>query len=187
MIVAHITALRSTCNRGPKLLLDKSRSGTGTVIVKNNRIIATGYNGSPSGEYHCDSIICNCCNKEYFFDNNIYITYFNNKNTICPNCGKSDWNGGHIIINNHCKRVIHSEHNAVLQCAFLGISCNESDFYITTKPCFDCAKMLKQINVNNIFYFSDYNNDNYVDNLLKNKLFKLNFDLKLFINNIGVL
>ena len=54
MLLAHLSATRSTCDRGPELLLDVGRRGVGAVVVRANRVIATGYNGSPPGEAHCD-------------------------------------------------------------------------------------------------------------------------------------
>ncbi len=56
ILFAHLTATSSTCDRGPELLLDPGRHGVGAVIVKENRIIAGGYNGSPPGESHCTDV-----------------------------------------------------------------------------------------------------------------------------------
>jgi dCMP deaminase len=53
MLMAHLAATRSTCDRGPELLLDAGRHGVGAVLVRDRRVIATGYNGSPPGEPHC--------------------------------------------------------------------------------------------------------------------------------------
>ena len=61
------------------------RLKVGAVLVRDKRIIATGYNGSIAGEPHCD-------------------------------------NAGHLMIEGHCKRTIHAEVNALLECARLGHS-----------------------------------------------------------------
>ena len=53
MLHAHLAATRSTCDRGIDLLFDPGRKGAGAVLVRENRIIAGGYNGSPPGEPHC--------------------------------------------------------------------------------------------------------------------------------------
>lgn len=53
---AHLAATRSTCDRGPELLLDPGRRGVGAVIAIDTRIIAGGYNGSPPGEPHCSDV-----------------------------------------------------------------------------------------------------------------------------------
>jgi dCMP deaminase len=56
MLHAHLVATRATCDRGPELLLDPGRHGVGAVIVRDNRIIASGYAGSPSGAPHCNDV-----------------------------------------------------------------------------------------------------------------------------------
>ena len=55
MLMAHVVATRSTCDRGPELLLDPGRHGVGAVLVKDQRMIASGYNGSVPGRPHCDT------------------------------------------------------------------------------------------------------------------------------------
>ena len=60
MLQAHLVATRATCDRGPELLFDPGRHGVGAVIVKENRIIASGYNGSPPDHPHCDSSTFSC-------------------------------------------------------------------------------------------------------------------------------
>lgn len=54
LLLAELVATRSTCDRGPNLFFDLGRHGVGVVIAVEERIIATGYNGSPPGEPHCD-------------------------------------------------------------------------------------------------------------------------------------
>lgn len=54
MQCAHLAATRSTCDRGPELHYDQGRHGVGCVIVKDNMVIASGYNGSAPGLPHCD-------------------------------------------------------------------------------------------------------------------------------------
>lgn len=56
MLQAHLAATRSTCDRGPELLFDPGRHGVGAVLVKDKRIIAGGYNGSPPGKPHCTDV-----------------------------------------------------------------------------------------------------------------------------------
>ena len=55
MSMAHVAALRSTCDRGPELKLDPGRHGVGCVITKDNRIVSTGYNGSCPKHPHCST------------------------------------------------------------------------------------------------------------------------------------
>lgn len=56
MLHAHLSATRSTCDRGPELYFDPGRRGVGAVFVRRNRLVASGYNGSPPGEAHCSDV-----------------------------------------------------------------------------------------------------------------------------------
>lgn len=56
MLQAHLAATRSTCDRGPELLFDPGRHGVGAVLVRDKRVIAGGYNGSPPGKPHCGEV-----------------------------------------------------------------------------------------------------------------------------------
>lgn len=107
MLQAHLVATRATCDRGPSLFFDSSRHGVGCVIVRDRRIIASGYNGAPGGLPQCDE-------PEH----------------------------GHLMSDGHCVRVIHSELNALLQCALDESSPKGCTIYTTASPCFDCAKAI---------------------------------------------
>ena len=121
MLVCHLIATRSTCNRGPDLRFRKDYKGTGSVIVKDNQILATGYNGSPSGIESCDEV-------------------------------------GHVMIDGHCRKTLHSEENAILQCSKFGISCEGSTIYSTTELCYECAKKVVQIGIKRIVFEFSYRN-----------------------------
>jgi len=95
---------RGTCNRGR----------TGAILVKDKRIIATGYVGSPKGIRHCDEI-----------GHQI-------KTTIHEDGTKSM----------HCLRTIHAEINAICQAAKFGISINDAVLYCKLEPCYICAKAI---------------------------------------------
>ncbi|MBS3055828.1 MAG: cytidine/deoxycytidylate deaminase family protein [Candidatus Aenigmarchaeota archaeon] len=95
---------RSTCDRGKP----------GSVIVKDNRIIATGYAGSPTGLPHCDD-----------------------EGHILRNVLQDDG-----TIRQHCVRTIHAEQNAICQAARFGISLEGSTLYLKFTPCPVCAKMI---------------------------------------------
>lgn len=97
-------AKRATCDRG--------RSGC--VIVKDKRILATGYVGSPSGLAHCDE-------RGHML-----------RDVIAPD-GR---------LSKHCIRTIHAEQNAICQAARFGISLEGATLYCTMEPCFTCAKMI---------------------------------------------
>ncbi|MDZ5470917.1 deaminase (plasmid) [Bacillus sp. 31A1R] len=120
MLNAHLISMRSTCNR----------LQVGSVLVKNNRIISTGYNGGISGEEHCLDAGC-------------------------------------YVIDNHCLRCLHSEENAIIQCALQGISTKGSQIYVTHFPCTHCMKKILQAGITKIYYTHDYKNHEYCYHLLK--------------------
>jgi dCMP deaminase len=109
MDIARRVAERSTCDR----------AHVGCVLVRDNRVLATGYNGSVSGMPHCDDV-------------------------------------GHDIVNGHCKRTIHAEMNAIIQCAIHGVSSKGAIVYVTHYPCYDCAKALVNAGVLVVNYEQTY-------------------------------
>jgi len=133
MLQAHLVATRATCDRGPELLLDPGRHGVGCVIVKDQRLIASGYAGSPPGQPHCDE-------------------------------------EGHIMVDDHCRRTIHSEMNAIMQCALDQTNPKGATLYTTASPCFDCAKALARVGVARVvsgaYYDSRYSLSTQSEDLL---------------------
>ena len=117
MEIAKLVSKRSTC----------LRRQVGAVIVKNNRTLATGYNGSPSG-------LQNCCDKGY--------------------CLREKSKQGEDL--DVCMAV-HSETNAILQCSKHGISCEDAIIYVTTFPCIHCMKAIINAGIKEIIYLEDYN------------------------------
>ena len=107
MNVAEIVKLRSTCLSASK----------GAVLVKDKRIISTGYNGSPRGIKHCNLGGCLRCTQRHL---------------------------GKIKSGNYSEPCIccHSEENAIVQAAVHGISTNGSTMYTTFTPCVNCAKII---------------------------------------------
>lgn len=104
MDVTRTVAKRATCDRG--------RSGC--VIVKDKRILCTGYVGSPVGIDHCDEI------------GHEMLETHNDKGE------KSQ----------HCIRTSHAEQNALAQAARFGIAIDGSTLYCKMEPCYICAKMV---------------------------------------------
>lgn len=104
MQIADIVKTRSTC----------LRRQVGAVIVKDNRMITTGYNGAPSGLKHC--IELGGCERE-----RLHIPT-GQRHELC--------------------RALHAEQNAIIQAAKLGISTEGATIYVTLQPCVICAKML---------------------------------------------
>jgi len=133
MKLAEFTAKRSTC----------LRHAVGAVLVKDKRILSTGYNGAPSGMAHCLEIGC-----------------VRDKLKI-PS-------GTHHEI---C-RAVHAEQNAVIQCAIYGASSKKSTIYVTHQPCTICTKILINAGIKRIVFEKAYP-DEYSQSLLKEAGVKL--------------
>ena len=114
--MAEMVSHRATCDR----------LSVGCILVKDNRIISTGYNGSISEHPHCDD-------------------------------------AGHTMYEGGCKRTIHAELNALLQCAKFGIPSDGAIAYVTHYPCPDCMKALNQAGIKKIIY-RDFYPHRYVNN-----------------------
>jgi dCMP deaminase len=142
MNTALALAERSTC----------PRKAVGAVITRNNRILATGYNGSPPGTPHCLDIGCmvEFC-KECGGSGGLQQR--------CPNCNGTGVSSG-------CKRTIHAELNAIIQCALHGVSPEGGLIYVTTRPCYACAMALASAGIDGIVYFNDYRTEG-TDDLFK--------------------
>lgn len=117
MQLAHLVATRSTC---------LSRT-VGAVIVRDNHIIATGYNGAPKGVSHC-------------------------LDTGCIRQAHHIPSGERLDI---CKAV-HAEQNAIIEAAYNGVSTKGASIYVTVTPCFTCAKMLVNAGIKEIIIDGDY-------------------------------
>lgn len=102
--LSRVVAKRSTCDRG--------RSGC--IIVKDKRVLTTGYVGSPPGQKHCDET--GHLIKKVIYENN--------------------------EVHQHCVRTIHAEQNALMQASRLGISVDEATLYCRMTPCYTCAMLL---------------------------------------------
>ncbi len=98
----------------------------GAVIVKDNRVMATGYNGVPEGMKNCLDGGCLRCSNP----NGIYPSGTGYDLCIC----------------------VHAEQNALLTAARFGISVEGSELYTTMQPCFGCAKSLLQAKIHSIYY-----------------------------------
>jgi dCMP deaminase len=97
---------------GERATCDRAKSGC--VIVKDKRVIATGYVGSPPGLPHCDEV--------------------GHDLRKMP-----DENGN---IKQHCVRTIHAEQSAIVQAAKFGTSIEGSTLYVKMEPCKACAMMI---------------------------------------------
>jgi len=117
MDIASLVAKRSTCRR----------RAVGAVIVKNRRILSTGYNGAPSGIRHCIEV--GCLREELKVPSG-------QCHELC--------------------RGIHAEQNAIIQAAFHGVSIKDSTLFCTNLPCSICAKMIINAGITRIYYHSGY-------------------------------
>lgn len=116
--ITKLIASRSTC----------LRRQIGCVIVKENRILTTGYNGMPSGFVHC--IDRGGCMRE--------------KENI-PSGERLDY----------CF-ACHAESNAICQAAKFGISICGATVYLTNLPCTTCSKLIIQCKIKKVIYIDDY-------------------------------
>lgn len=121
MQIADIVKTRSTC----------LRRQVGAVIVKDNRIITTGYNGAPSGVAHCTDI-GGCYREKLGIPSG-------ERHELC--------------------RALHAEQNAIIQAANLGISTKDATIYVTLQPCVICAKMIINAGIKRLVYQGSYNDE----------------------------
>ncbi len=117
MSMAELAATRSTC----------TRRKVGAVLVKNRRVISTGYNGAPAGHQHCQEI--GCLREQLNVPSG-------EKHELC--------------------RGVHAEQNVIVQAAFHGIPTMFSILYCTVKPCSICAKMIVNAGILNVVYRDEY-------------------------------
>jgi dCMP deaminase len=117
MSMAELVATRSTC----------LRRKVGAVIVKEKRVLTTGYNGAPKGLRHCAEVGC------VRLENKIES---GTRHELC--------------------RGVHAEQNAVIQAAYFGVSIKDASVYTTNFPCVLCAKILLNAGITEIIYKDDY-------------------------------
>jgi dCMP deaminase len=115
--IALLVAERSTC----------LRRKVGAVAVKDKRILATGYNGAPSGIKHCIEI--GCLREKLKIPSG-------ERHELC--------------------RGLHAEQNVIIQAALHGVSLKGCDIYCTHLPCLICTKMLINCAVKNIYFLEGY-------------------------------
>jgi dCMP deaminase len=117
MEITHLVAKRSTC----------LRRQVGAVVVKDKNVLATGYNGAPSGVAHCLDVGC--------LREKLHIPS-GERHELC--------------------RGLHAEQNAIIQAAKHGVSIEGAVLYCTTMPCIICAKMLINAGIRRIVYEQGY-------------------------------
>jgi len=117
MGITRLVATRSTCKRRQ----------VGAILVKNKRILATGYNGAPSGLPHCLDI--GCLREQEHIPSG-------ERHELC--------------------RGLHAEQNTIIQAAYYGTSVKGSTIYCTNLPCSICMKMIINAGINKIVYEEGY-------------------------------
>jgi dCMP deaminase len=115
--IAQLVSHRSTC----------MRRAVGAVLVKDKRILTTGYNGAPGGLKHCEETGC-----------------MREKMKV-PSGERAEL----------C-RGLHAEQNAIIQAALHGVPIKGSTIYITNQPCSICVKMMINAGIEKVIYLDGY-------------------------------
>ena len=122
--IASVVAERSTCRR----------HHIGAVAVRDKHILATGYNGAPSGFKDCLEL--GCLRDELNIPSG-------ERQEIC--------------------RGIHAEQNVIIQATLHGVSLEGSTIYATHTPCILCAKMLVNAKIRRFVSFGEYSDNSFID------------------------
>jgi len=117
MDITHLVAKRSTC----------LRRQVGTVLVKDKKILATGYNGAPSRLEHCLDI--GCLREKLGIPSG-------ERHELC--------------------RGLHAEQNAIIQAAYHGVEIRGATLYCTNHPCIICSKMIINAGIQKVVYEDGY-------------------------------
>lgn len=117
MNIARVASLRSNC----------MKRKVAAVIVKENRVVSTGYNGTPRGIQNCNEGGCKRCND------------------LAPS--------GQALGECLCS---HAEENAIVQAAYHGVSVKDSTLYTTFSPCLICTKMILNSGIREVVYNAAY-------------------------------
>ncbi|OGR00791.1 MAG: cytidine deaminase [Deltaproteobacteria bacterium RIFOXYD12_FULL_55_16] len=117
MSITEMVAQRSTC----------LRRKVGAILVRDKRIIATGYNGAPAKVSHCLDI--GCLREQQGIPSG-------ERHELC--------------------RGLHAEQNSIIQAALHGFSVEGATLYCTNMPCAICSKMLINARIEKIYYKEGY-------------------------------
>ena len=117
MEMARVVSRRSTC----------LRRSVGALLVRDKRILTTGYNGAPAGLPHCEQVGCR------------------REQLGIPSGERQEL----------C-RALHAEQNAIIQAALHGVSVDGATLYCTAQPCVICSKMLINSGIKGVVYAEGY-------------------------------
>ena len=116
--IAQTVSERATC----------LRRRFGAIIVKNDVIVSTGYNGAPRGRQ-------NCCDLNFCYRDKMQIPR-GERYELC--------------------RSVHAEQNAICQAAYYGHATAGATIYVTISPCMTCAKLIINSGIKEVVYGGDY-------------------------------
>jgi dCMP deaminase len=117
--ITQLVSQRSTC----------LRRQVGAIIVKDRRILATGYNGAPNGVPHCFQRPGGCLRESMNIPSG-------QRQELC--------------------RGLHAEQNAIIQAAAFGVSLKDGELYCTHQPCVTCAKMIINAGIKRVVFLGSY-------------------------------
>ncbi len=117
MRMAELVSTRSTC----------LRRQVGAVVVKEKRVLSTGYNGAPKGLKHCEEV--GCVREQNQVESGT-------RHELC--------------------RGVHAEQNAVIQAAYFGVSIKDASIYTTNFPCVLCAKIIINAGIREVVFKDEY-------------------------------
>lgn len=118
MAITDVIGTRGTCDRGR----------AGCVVVREKRILATGYVGAPAGLPHCDEV-----------GHEMHkVTHADSSETM------------------HCIRTTHAEQNAIAHAARTGVKLDGGTLYCKMTPCYTCAKIILNAGIQRIVVQKDY-------------------------------
>lgn len=137
-------------------LSSAQRLHVGAIIVKDDRIISIGYNGMPSGWENC------CENKIYMTETDNYMRAPGELETVFP----LEDEGGRYRIKSK-PEVLHAETNAIAKLARSPESGDGATIFITHAPCIDCAKLIYQSGIRDVYYAQSYRSKDGLDFLEK--------------------
>jgi len=117
MNITKVVGLRSTC----------LKRKVGAIIVKDSRVLSTGYNGAPKGIEHCEKV--GCLRKKLKVPSG-------QRHELC--------------------RGLHAEQNAIIQAAWHGVKIEGATMYATYQPCIICVKMMINAGIKRLVYEGSY-------------------------------
>lgn len=133
--LANLVGTRGTCDRGY----------AGTVVVKDKRILTTGYVGSPVGLPHCDDV-------------------GHEMHTVTNSDG---------TVSQHCIRTAHAEQNAINNAARSGVALIGATMYTKMTPCYKCAQSIVNVGIVRVVCQNDYHAGKSAKEIFKKAKIKL--------------